>query len=80
MLATASRRITSYDAQMLAMADRLFDDYSGVPIRAVFRAVGAARSTLREAGEVRPAPEVVERLARTFLDEDLATLLDARRG
>lgn len=58
----------SYESRMLAMADRLFDEFEHLPVIVVFRAIGAAQSELREADLVA-LPEQVERLARQRLQE-----------
>jgi hypothetical protein len=66
MLATAQRKNRPAESRMLAMADRLFNDFDELPVKAVFDAISAARSTLRL--ERRPAtPEAVELLARVQL-------------
>ena len=48
---------------MLAMADRLFNDFDNLPVKEVFDAISSARRRLRL--EQSPAtPEAIERLAR----------------
>lgn len=59
---------TPYDVRMLAAADRLFTDFDHLAAKAVFTAIAAARTTLRqERGSVVPDPNQVERLARERL-------------
>jgi hypothetical protein len=54
------------ESRLLAMADRLFDDFDDLPVKAVFDAISAARTTLRL--QNTPAtPDSVERLARSRL-------------
>lgn len=55
------------ETRLLAMADRLFNDFDGLPVKDVFEAISSARSRLRL--ERTPAtPEAIERLARGRLD------------
>jgi hypothetical protein len=63
-----SRRTAAdtYDARMLAAADRLFREFEDVPVISVVRALGAARATLRDTGQP-VTPEAVEALARVRL-------------
>lgn len=66
MSLAATRASRSYEARMLAMADRLFEEFDQLPVMDVIRAIGAARTELREADGVA-LPEQVERLARRQL-------------
>ena len=56
------------EARLLAMADRLFNDYEQLPVRTVFQAIGGARMELRENRRGIPAPEDIELLARRRLE------------
>jgi len=56
------------EAKLLAMADRLFNDYEQLPVRTVFQAIGGARMELRENGQRIPTPEDIEVLARLRLE------------
>jgi hypothetical protein len=71
MFVPLQRRTTPYEARMLAMADRLFAEFDGLPVRTVFEAIGTARSEvraqLRTEPSAAPAPEQIERLARDRL-------------
>jgi hypothetical protein len=67
MIARNPQRAGSYEARMLAMADRLFTEFDALPVGTVFRAIGAARAEVREQGEALPSPERVEALARLRL-------------
>lgn len=58
----------SAEARLLAMADRLFRDYEELPVRTVFKAIGAARVELRERRQGTPTAEQIEQLARSHLD------------
>lgn len=51
---------------MLAVADRLMQEFENVPVITVIRALGNARSALREIGEP-VTPEAVESLTRARL-------------
>lgn len=67
MLAPAQRKNRPVETRLLAMADRLFNDFDGLPVKDVFEAISSARSRLRL--EQSPAtPEAIERLARGRLD------------
>lgn len=67
MQAVAERRSNAYEADMMAMADRLFAEFERLPARRIFRALGAARAQLREHGESMPRAANVEELARRSL-------------
>jgi hypothetical protein len=67
MITTTRRGPTSYEAHLLAMADRLFADFDTLPVRDVLHAIGNARSELRDRGERQPDPRTVENLARGHL-------------
>lgn len=63
MLATVQRTNRSLESRLLAMADRLFEDFDDLPVKVVFDAISSARRTLRL--QSSPAtPEAIERLAR----------------
>ena len=66
MLTPTTHRTSSYEARMLAAADRLFADFDELPVATVFRAIRTARSELREHGDVA-LPEEVELRARERL-------------
>jgi hypothetical protein len=78
MIARKSRRPNSYEAGMLAMADRLFTEFDALPAGTVFRAIGAARAEVREQGEVMPSPERIEALARMRLAESVRPVAPGR--
>jgi hypothetical protein len=59
--------VTSREARLLAMAERLFHEFEHLPVRTVFKAIGAARLELREARQGAPSPEDIEMLARQRL-------------
>lgn len=70
MLKRTPDRARSYDAQMLAAADRLFLEFDDLPVLTVVRSINSARARLRERGE--PAsPAAIEAEAREHL-RDLA--------
>ncbi len=66
MLRTAQRAHRSYEARMLAAADRLFAEFDTLPVMTVIRAIGSARSSLR-ADDALATPEAVEAIAREQL-------------
>jgi hypothetical protein len=66
MLATVQRRKRAGESRLLAMADRVFDDFDYLPVKVVFDALSAARRTLR-LEETPATPEEIERLARARL-------------
>jgi hypothetical protein len=71
MLATAQRTAGPVESRLLAMADRLFDDFDELPVKAVFEAISGARRTLRL--QQSPAtPEEIDRLARSRLNRTCA--------
>jgi hypothetical protein len=55
------------DNSILAMADRLFVEFAGLPIGTVVRAIAGAHAVLREQDRVPYGPEEVEELARDVL-------------
>ena len=59
--------VTSREAQLLAMADRLFHEFEHLPVRTVFQAIGGARLELRDAHQGVPTPGDIEKLARQRL-------------
>ncbi len=59
--------MTSREARLLAMAERLFHEFEHLPVRTVFQAIGGARLELREARQGAPSPEEIEVLARQRL-------------
>jgi len=67
MLASARRRNRPVESRLLAMADRLFDEFDDLPVKAVFDAISGARTTLR-LRNAAATPDAVERLARRELD------------
>lgn len=71
MLATAQRRKKPLESRLLAMADRLFDEFDGLPVKAVFDAISDARRALR-LQNVPASPETIEELARRRLVSLLA--------
>lgn len=64
MLARPAPR--SFEAQMLAAADRLFAEFEELPVLTVVRAVNGARTELRERGAA-PSPPAIEAAARQRL-------------
>lgn len=66
---TRRETLTANDTQMLAAAERLFQDFQDVPIITVIRALGAARAELRDADEP-VTPLAVEILARVRLEQE----------
>jgi hypothetical protein len=66
-----NRRPASYEAQMLAAADRLFAEFDALSVMAVTHAIALARQGLREEGWVA-TPEAVEASARVLLLRELA--------
>lgn len=66
VLTTATHARSSFDARMLAAADRLFDEFDALPVATVFRAIGDARRLLRERDGIA-VPEEVEKSARCEL-------------
>jgi hypothetical protein len=60
-------KLKSNDNSILAMADRLFVEFAGLPIGTVVRAIAGAHATLREQDRVPYGPEEVEELARGVL-------------
>jgi hypothetical protein len=64
MISTKRRSPTSYEARLLAMADRLFADFDMLPVLDVLQAISNARSELRDRGDRQPDPATVEDLAR----------------
>ncbi len=67
MLMNAQGKATPVESRLLAMADRLFQDFDQLPVKAVFEAISGARSTLRL--QRSPAtPEAIDRMARARLD------------
>ena len=71
MLATAQRRKKPLESRLLAMADRLFEEFDGLPVKAVFDAISDARRALR-VQNVPASPETIEELARRRLVNLLA--------
>ena len=67
----------SYDKRMLDAADRLFSEFEVLPVRSVFDAIQQARQSLRDAGALVPAPEVVEARAHDTLQRRLRTVMAA---
>jgi hypothetical protein len=61
------RRLRVDEARMLAMADRLFEEFNDKPVRTVLAAIGKARSELRDLGSSLPEPNVIEDIARHIL-------------
>ena len=72
---SSRRRITSYDAGMLALADRLFRDHDDLPVRTVLDAITGAHADLSAglAGGARPAPEAVAAAAARQLGKGTVT-------
>lgn len=66
MLTPTTHRTSSYEARMLAAADRLFAEFEQLPVATVFRAICSARSELREHGDAA-VPEEIEQRARRQL-------------
>lgn len=60
-------KATSYRAGMLLMADHLFAEFEGLPVRLVLDAIASAHRSLRERGVLLPPPSEVEALARESL-------------
>ena len=60
---------SSFDTQMLAMADELFNEFEELPVIRVIRAINAARSELRAAAPLgeAPTPEQIRVAARRRL-------------
>lgn len=67
----------SYDKRLLDAADRLFSEFEALPVRWVFDAIQQARQSLRDAGMLVPAPEVVEARAHETLERRLRAELAA---
>lgn len=63
MLQRAPAPTRSYEAQMLAAADRLFAEFDVLPVMTVVRSINGARSQLRASGVV-PSPVAIEAAAR----------------
>lgn len=66
MLAKVQRPKRAAESRLLAMADRVFDDFDYLPVKVVFDALSAARRTLR-LQDTPATPEQIERLARARL-------------
>lgn len=66
MLTPTKHRTSSYEARMLAAADRLFAEFEELPVATVFGAIRNARSELRENGDAT-VPEEIEQRARQRL-------------
>lgn len=72
MLIPAHRR-PSWEARMLAAADRLFAEFDTLPVRTVFDTIGTAHAVLRAQSRIAAAaPEQIETLARQQLRGRLA--------